>query len=237
MAAQPTSMATATAAQQQAVQVAQQSALANAVQAISTQQQFIIESFRGQIYISNELDVQDTPIYDTDTYTAGQTINTQNSQFFSNVESGAGKTYAQTNLSENRRLAAPEAFSVFGVRLGWSENVLFADLLSFVNGWAYEFWLGQKNYQRANVRHFSSGWGISGYSTNTATQWLTNGQANRGSMNMVMVKLVIANQMSFFAQLTGGPSNGAQALTASGSGGTGMILLNEMVGLYARGVQ
>src|ERR1700677_825106 len=186
--------------------------VAAATQAITAQQSFIIESFRGQIYISDELDVQDTPVYDTLTYTAGATINTPNSALFSNVESNSGKTFAQTNMSENRRLAAPEAFSVFGVRLGWSENVLYSDLLTFVNGWAYEFWLGQKFYQRANVRHFSSGWGISGYSTNTATQWLTNGMAGRGSMNLVCVKLVIANQMSFYGQLSGGPVNASQTL-------------------------
>jgi hypothetical protein len=213
---------------------AQGTALQNAVNAITTQQMFIIESFRGQIYISDELDVQDTPVYDTDTYAAGAQINTPNSQFFSNVEAGAGKTYAQTNMQENRRLAAPEAFSVFGVRLGWSEDILRADLQTFLNSWAYEFWLGQKNYQRANVRHFSSGWGIAGYTTRTAESFYTNGSAGRGSMNMVMVKLVIANQMSFYAQLTGAAS---QTLTASGSGGNGLILLNELVGLYARGVQ
>jgi hypothetical protein len=42
--------------------------LARAATAIAQQQMFIIESFRGQIYISDELDVQDTPIYDTDTF-------------------------------------------------------------------------------------------------------------------------------------------------------------------------
>lgn len=213
---------------------AQSTALQNAVQAITTQQMFIIESFRGQIYISDELDVQDTPVYDTDTYAAGAQINTPNSQFFSNVESGAGKTFAQTNMQENRRLAAPEAFSVFGVRLGFSEDVLRADLQSFLNSWAYEFWLGQKNYQRANVRHFSSGWGISGYTTRSAESFYTNGSPGRGSMNMVMVKLVIANQMSFYAQLTGAAS---QTLATAANNGNGLILLNELVGLYARGVQ
>lgn len=212
----------------------QQTALQNAVAAITTQQQFIIESFRGQIYISDELDVQDTPVYDTDTYAAGAQINTPNSQFFSNVESGAGKTYAQTNMQENRRLAAPEAFSVFGVRLGWSEDVLRADLQSFLNSWAYEFWLGQKNYQRANVRHFASGWGIAGYTTRSSESFYTNGSPGRGSMNMVMVKLVIANQMSFYGQLAGAAS---QTLATSANNGNGLILLNELVGLYARGVQ
>jgi len=205
--------------------------VAAATQAITAQQSFIIESFRGQIYISDELDVQDTPVYDTLTYTAGATINTPNSALFSNVESNSGKTYAQTNMQENRRLAAPEAFSVFGVRLGFSENLLYADLITWYNSWAYEFWLGQKNYQRANVRHFSSGWGMAGYTTNTTQSFFTNGSPGRGSMNMVMVKLVIANQMSFYGQLTGTSS---QTLA---SNGTGAIFLNELVGLYARGVQ
>jgi len=209
-------------------------ALQNAINAITTQQQFIIESFRGQIYISDELDVQDTPVYDTDTYAAGAQINTPNSQFFSNVESGAGKTYAQTNMQENRRLAAPEAFSVFGIRLGLSEDVLRLDLQTFLNSWAYEFWLGQKNYSRANVRHYSSGWGISGYTTRSQESFYTNGAPGRGSMNMIMVKLVIANQMSFYAQLNGAQS---QTLTTAALNGAGLILLNELVGLYARGVQ
>ena len=50
-------------------------------------------------------------------------------------------------------------------------------------------------------------------------------------MNMLAVKLVIANQMSFYGQLTGAAS---QTLSSTGNG---LILLNELVGLYARGVQ
>jgi len=218
-------------AAQAAVASAQQNAVAASTMAITAQQSFIIESFRGQIYISDELDVQDTPVYDTLTYAAGATINTPNSALFSNVESNSGKTYAQTNMLENRRLAAPEAFSVFGIRLGVSENVLYSDLITWFNSWAYEFWLGQKNYSRANVRHYSSGWGMAGYTTNTAQSFFTNGTPGRGSMNLVMVKLVIANQMTFYGQLTGSPS---QVLSSSG---TGMIIVNELVGLYARGVQ
>lgn len=207
------------------------SALDSAVAAISAQQQFIINSFKGQIYISNQLDVQDTPVYDTITYNPAGTINTPNSQFFTNVESNSGKTYAQTNMTQNGKLDAPEAFSVFGVRLGWSEDILRSDLQTLLNSWAYEFWLGKKDYQRANIRHFSSGWGIAGYTTNTTESFYTNGSPGRQSMNMLAVKLVIANQMSFFGQLTGAAS---QLLSETG---TGLILLNELVGLYARGVQ
>jgi hypothetical protein len=226
-----TSQQVGTQAQTQATQQMANAAVQSAVAAITQQQQFIINSFKGQIYISNQLDVEDTPVYDTITFAASGTVNTPNSQFFTNVESNSGKTYAQTNMTQNGKLDAPEAFSVFGVRLGWSEDILRSDLQTLLNSWAYEFWLGKKDYQRANIRHFSSGWGIAGYTTRTAESFYTNGSPGRGSMNMLAVKLVIANQMSFFGQLTGAAS---QTLSASGNG---LILLNELVGLYARGVQ
>ena len=211
--------------------MAQINAVQAAAAAITAQQQFIINSFKGQIYVSNQLDVQDTPVYDTITYTAGQSVNQTNSTWFTNVESTSGKTYAQTNLTQNGKLDAPEAFSVFGVRLGWSEDVLRSDLTTLLNGWAYEFWLGKKDYQRANIRHFSSGWGIAGATTKTSESFYTNGYPSRNSMNMLAVKLVIANQMSFYAWLSG---NTSQTLSNSG---TGLIFINELVGLYARGVQ
>lgn len=214
-----------------AAQMTGQAAVATAIAAITAQQQFIINSFKGQIYVSNTLDVQDTPIYDTITYTAGATINTINSSLFTNVENGSGKSFAQTNMTQNSKLDAPEAFSVFGIRVGVSEDILRSDFQTLLNSWAFEFWLGKKEYQRANIRHFSSGWGISGATTKTAESFYTNGWASRDAMNVVAVKLVIANQMSFFAQLTGSAS---QVLSSSG---VGMILICELVGLYARGVQ
>ena len=221
-----------TVAQAAATQAAMNNAVAvQTAAAITAQQQFIINSFKGQIYVSNTLDVQDTPIYDTITYAAAGTINTPNSSLFTNVESSSGKTFAQTNMTQNSKLDAPEAFSVFGVRVGISEDILRSDLQTLLNSWAFEFWLGKKEYQRANIRHFSSGWGIAGATTKTSESFYTNGWPSRDAMNVVAVKLVIANQMSFFAQLTGASS---QVLSASGAG---LILLCELVGLYARGVQ
>jgi len=225
---QMANQAAAVAAQQTSGAVALQSAVA----AITQQQQFIINSFKGQIYISNSLDVQDTPVYDTITYAAAGVINTPNSSFFTNVENSSGKNYAQTNMTQNSKLDAPEAFSVFGIRVGWSEDVLRSDVQTLLNSWAFEFWLGKKEYQRANIRHFSAGWGIAGFSDKTGESVYTNGWPSRDAMNVVAVKLVIANQMTFFAQLTNGGT--PQTLSASGNG---LIMLCELVGLYARGVQ
>ena len=219
------------AAQAQTAVMQNWNAQQSAATAISAQQQFIVNSFRGQILISNQLDVQDTPLYDTITYLAGATINQSNSTFFQNVEAGSGKTATQTNMDTNGRLDAPEAFSVFGIRLGWSEDILRSDLTTLLNTWAFQFMMLKKPYSQANIRHYAAGWGITGYTTRTAESFYTNGSPGRGSMNLLSVKLVIANQQTFQAWLTGAAS---QVLSASGSG---MTLICELVGLYARGVQ
>jgi hypothetical protein len=212
---------------------ASQAAQAIANQAVTAQQQFIINSFKGQIYISNSLDVEDTPLYDTITYIAGDTINSQNSAWWTNIGNNSGKTDAQTNMTQEGKLDAPEAFSVFGIRLGWSEDIYYPDMISLLNTWDYQLKLAKKVYSQANIRHYSSGWGVSGYTTQSAQSFYTNGMAARNSMNMVSVKLVIANQQSFSAYLSGA-ATGSQTLSADG---TGLIMINEFVGLYARGVQ
>jgi hypothetical protein len=203
---------------------------AMAVSAISAQRQFISDSFRGQIYISDQLDVQDTPVYDTVTYAAGATITTPNSQFFTNVGSQSGKSYVQTNMTQSQKLIAPEAFSVFGVRFYWDSTIVRADLNALLQGFVYELWLGQKAYQRAPIVHFSAGMGIDGYTTKTNESFYTNGVPNRDSMHVLQIPLVIANQMQYYGQLFG--SN-----LVLGNSGTGAILITELVGLYARGVQ
>lgn len=229
----PSSQAVAAAGSQAALAQAanMQAATNSAAMAISSQQQFIINSFRGQIYISDQLDVQDTPLYDTWTLQAGQQINDGTSSWFTNVANNSGKTLAQTNMTQNGVLEAPEAFAVFGCRIGWSEGVLRADLQTMLDSWAYQLTLGKKAYQQGNIRHYSSGWGIAGYTTRTGESFYTNGVPSPGAMNLLAIKLVIANQMSFSAKLTGFPG---QTLSLSG---VGMILTNEFVGLYARGVQ
>lgn len=216
---------------QSAMMQAQQAAQAAGI-ALTQQQSYIINAFRGQIYISDQLDVQDTPLYDTITKTAGQSISNTD-RWWANVANNSGKTTAQTNMTENSLLPAPEAFAVFSVKLGWSEGMLRSDLQSLVDGCAYNLVLGKKIYQQGNMRHYSAGWGIYATTTRTSESCYTNGLPSAGSMNLVDIKLVVANQMSFYAYLDGF-TNGS--LTFS-SAGQGAILINEFGGLYARGVQ
>jgi len=210
--------------------MAENNSVQSALDAINAQRQFIIDSFRGQVYLSDQLDVQDTPVYDTITYAAAATITTLNSQFFVNVGSNSGKSFVQTNVTQPKVLTAPEAFSVFGIRLYWDSTILRADLDSILQGFCFEFYLMSKYYQRAPIWHFAAGAGIGGMTTQTTESVYTNGSVERRDMHQLAIPLVIANQLSFYGQLFG--SN--FGLSESGAG---FIMVCELVGLYARAVQ
>ena len=194
---------------------------------------FIAGAFRSQTYIHDRIDVQHTPIYDTITVAAGAAL-TSGTQFFTNVGSASGKTYASTNMSQSQRLPSPEAFSIMSIKLRWSENILYADVISLLSNFAFEFWLGQKQYQRAPLWQYAAGGGINGATTVNNTGVYSNGLASREAQIGLAIPIVIENGMTFFGQLVGTSS---QTFTASGSGGTGLTLTCLLDGLYARGVQ
>lgn len=204
---------------------------------MTSTQSMIVDAFQSETYIANRMDVQHTPLYDQFTLTNGapplSTLSTLSSALFTNVGPASGKTQAQTNMTQSQKLPAPEAFSIFGFRLRWAENILLADLLTLLNGFAFEFYLGQKNYQRAPLWYFGAGGGISGFQTLMATSVYTNGWPAREAMHKLAIPIVIENQMTFYAQLQGTTVN----LTLLAAGGTGLNLMALLDGLYARGVQ
>jgi hypothetical protein len=199
--------------------------------------QMILDAFRSEVYVSNRMDVQHTPLYDTITLAAGDTVSDLTTAFFTNVGPASGKTVAQTNMTQSRRLPAPQAFSIFGFRLRWKENILEADLYNILDKFCLEFYLGEKVYQRAPLWYYSPGGGVNGFAATTATTttytYLSNGVLHRESMHKLAIPIVIENQMTFWAQLSGS----TYTLAASGSGGKGMTLQLVLDGLYARGVQ
>lgn len=200
-------------------------------------EQIILDAFQSQVYVENRMDVQHTPLYDTVSWNAGDTVTELTAQWFTNVGPSSSKTKAKTNMSQSRRLPAPEAFSVFGIRIFWSPNVLLADLVNVMNNFAFEFYLGQKSYQLGPLWYFAAGAGIDGLATTTAaTTTITaysNGSPVRESMHKLALPIVIENQMTFWAQLVGTSTT----LTTSANGGTGLTMTVLLDGFYARGVQ
>lgn len=196
-------------------------------------QQMISEAFNSETYVQNRMDVQHTPLYDTITIAAEGTVSELTTALFTNVGPASNKTLADTNMTQSQKLPAPEAFSIFGIRIRIDENVLYADLLNLFEEMAFEFYLGQKVYQRAPLWHFNAGGGIGGFFTTTATSVLSNGTVSREAMHKLAIPIVIENQMTFYARLTGT----SFTATAAASGGTGIRLTCLLDGFYARGVQ
>jgi hypothetical protein len=200
---------------------------------LTPQQQMILNEFNGQTYEPNRMDVQDTPLYDTVSFAAGTTITTAASYMFVNVQ---GKTVAQTNVQNSKKLDAPEAFTIKSYRFYWQQNVLLADLYAILVGAGasvLEFYIGNKVYQRGPLWNYAPGGGPVAFSTGTGFQMINNGWQGRSEMNRIAINVVIDNQASFFAQL----NTTGIALTTSGAGGTGFTYQLMLSGLYARGVQ
>ncbi len=197
---------------------------------MTAQQQFILESFNSQTYVDNRMDIQDTPLYDTVALAAAASMTPLTTVLFTNVGPQSGKTLALTNMATPQKLNAPEAFAIFGFRFRYSENISLLDIYNVLNGFCFEYWMGQKNYQRGPIWSYNAGGGIYGVASQSGTSILNNGMPGRSDMHRLGINVVIENQMSFYALLNGN----TYALNANGTGITFQALLS---GLYARGVQ
>lgn len=200
---------------------------------MTPQQLMIVDAFRSETYVQNRMDVQHTPLWDTVTFAAGATITNALSAFFTNVGPAAGKTLALTNMTTANKLNAPQAFSIAGFRFRWQEDILLADLLSVINGFALNFILGEKFYNQAPLWFYNAGGGIDGFTTRSDSSVYTNGLPSREAAHTLAIPIVIENQMNFSASLVGNNF----VLAAGAAGGTGAVFQLLLDGLYARGVQ
>jgi len=78
----------------------------------SQQQNMIMEAFRAEEYIKDQMDVQAEPVYDTITLATAAVISEggSNAVFFKNIQN---KTINLTNMTESGQLMNPEALAIF----------------------------------------------------------------------------------------------------------------------------
>jgi len=217
--------------------------------AMTDQQAYIVQQFQSQVYIQDQMDVQDEPIYDTISFITGQTISQTTASLFSSVGDGApqfltatfNKTLANTNMTANNKLIAPEAQAIFQHRLVFNENIDPRDLLSMTGanvaaqlatqptGFAYVFKMGTKEYQTGPLVDYAAGGGI--YFTGTASgqSFLTNGMPCANCSETLEVRTVIENEETFKANLVG---NAYVVL-----GANGVTIKGQLMGLHARPVR
>lgn len=195
-----------------------------------SQVSFIQQQFNGTTFQPNTMDVQSEPLYDELTTAVSAAITTNAQQFFT---APTGKTLAQTNVTEVRKLAAPEAFAVMAIKFYPQPDILLADWTSIGANFALQFQIGQKAYNTAPCQFYNAGLGTAGFTTRSAQSFITNGVPGRNAAHSLEINIVIDNQASFFANLIGTTTT----MTAAASGGTGSVLYVLLDGLHARGVQ
>jgi hypothetical protein len=190
----------------------------------------VFNAFNDSSYVRDQMDVQQTPLYDSFIVAAGSALTVSSSALFTNIGSNSNKTINQTNLTRANELIAPEAFAIKQFRLRWSENILRVDLTNLLNGFDFEFYIGKKIYMQLPIWMCPAGGGIFGFSDLTGESMYVNGWPSASSARTIALPLVISSKASFLAQLNG-PS---YTLNASG---TGINFYCVLEGFYARGVQ
>ena len=190
----------------------------------------VFNAFNDSSYVRDQMDVQQTPLYDSFIINAGSALSVLTSALFTNVGANSNKTINQTNLNRANELIAPEAFAIKQFRLRFSENILRVDLTNLYNGFDFEFFIGKKPYMQLPIWMCPAGGGISGFSDLTGESSYTNGWPSNQASRTIALPLVISSKANFNAQLNG-PS---YTLNASG---TGLNFYCVLEGFYARGVQ
>lgn len=203
-------------------------------------QSYIVGAFSGTTYMPNSLDVQHEPLYDVQwnpataaPWAAGATIPGGGLAQFFTTGSTTGKTIADTNVATGKKLDAPEAFAVMAIGVDFAPNTLLADLIAIRNNLNFEFYIGNKWYNRGPVQFYVPGMGFPGISNISGAASLSNGVPGKNGRHTLSINIIIDNQASFYCQFNGT----AVVLTASGSGGTGVNVKAVLDGLHARGVQ
>lgn len=186
--------------------------------------------------VSPQLDLTHTPLYDSFTIAAGAALTEATSAMFTTPIGSGGKTLAQTNLKFANKLQTGEIFAIMVFQLRIAENILFADLLTVLNGYVFRFFLGtDKPFQVIPIWAAPAGGGIAGYAATTvaATSLVatTNGQPTNAAVRMLATPIPIDSNMNFSANLGGTASS---TLTAGGSGGTGLTFMALLDGIYGR---
>jgi hypothetical protein len=218
-----------------------------AASTLTAQQAYIMQSFQSQVYIQNQMDVQDEPIYDTLTFPTGGVINPTTAAWFASVGPAApiyagsaiNKTLAQTNLTKQNTLIAPEAQAIYEYRIQFNESIDPRDMLAItgaqagaaapITGFAFQFSMGTKAYQTGPVALYQAHFGVNFQGTAAGQSFLQNGFPSSMGAEALSVNLVIENEESFYGYLQG------LAYTVLGTNGVSMKLL--LMGLHARPIR
>jgi len=209
---------------------AQQANVAGAYQpksGYSQQQNMIMEAFRAEEYIKDQMDVQAEPIYDTISLNSGDTISqgSTTAQYFKNIQN---KTLNLTNMTESGQLMNPEALAIFCYRWYVDPRNEVLDTESVMANFAFVFTMGRKPYQTVPLWMIPQGGGIDLQGC-CDTCVVHNGRPMKEAIRPIAITLVLEQGVNFVGDLIG-PNYVID-------GPQGFISQMNLDGLHARGIQ
>lgn len=193
----------------------------------SQQQNMIMEAFRAEEYIKDQMDVQAEPVYDTISLATGDIIvqGGTNAQFFVNV---SNKALNLTNMTESGQLMNPEALAIFAYRFYIDPRNSILDSENVLAGFAFQFTMGRKPYQTVPLWMIPQGGGLDtqGCCSDCVVH---NGRPTKEAIRPIAITLVLEQGVRFVGDLIG-PN-----YTIDSVGG--FIMQSNLDGLHARGIQ
>ena len=193
----------------------------------SQQQNMIMEAFRAEEYIKDQMDVQAEPVYDTITLAAADQIaqGSTTAQYFKNIQN---KTLNLTNMTESGQLMNPEALAIFCYRWYSDPRNSVLDLENVLAGFAFVFTMGRKPYQTIPLWMIPQGGGIDLQGC-CDTCVVHNGRPTKEAIRPIAITLVLEQGVNFVGDLIG-PNYTIDATQ-------GFISQMNLDGLHARGIQ
>jgi hypothetical protein len=193
----------------------------------SQQQNMIMEAFRAEEYIKDQMDVQAEPVYDTITLAQADTIaqGSTTAQYFKNIQN---KTLNLTNMTESGQLMNPEALAIFCYRWYVDPRNSVLDTENVMAGFAFVFTMGRKPYQTVPLWQIPQGGGLDlqGCCDSCVVH---NGRPTKEAIRPIAITLVLEQGVNFVGDLIG-PNYTIDATQ-------GFISQMNLDGLHARGIQ
>lgn len=192
----------------------------------SQQQSMIMEAFRAEEYIKDQMDVQAEPVYDTIELVTGNVIaqGGTNAQYFVNIDN---KTLNLTNMTERGQLMNPEALAIFAYRFYLDPRNTVLDCEEVLAGFAFQFTMGRKPYQTIPLWMIPQGGGLDlqGCCDGCVVH---NGRPTKEAIRPIAITLVLEQGVRFVADLIG-PDYTIDGATFKSQA--------NLDGLHARGIQ
>lgn len=193
----------------------------------------------------NAADLVQWQLYDRNT----TAVNTATSSLYTyfNVPIGQNsKTKADTNMEQVSRLPDPQFMNVQSIGFQFMPQMVKVDVDNFISNYWFEFWVGQKVYAEGPLQSAASGYGYTGYTTQTniGTNTLGNPNGTHLQFNLVLPAGIgdgvngvsILQGQQFYVKVIAGATF-TTAASGSPTFGQGLNLMCFLTGILSRGVQ